>query len=82
MNWTARITRNDPYDGRQDTVTVPFKPLDGIYTVRGRDGWCPSITRILYGRNRIRLRWTALLDGCVRMCTGVMFEVEWRKGYH
>jgi hypothetical protein len=35
----------DPYDGRQDTVTVPSKHLDGLYTVRGRDGWCPSTTR-------------------------------------
>ena len=46
----------DPYDGRQDTVTVPSKHPDGLYTVCGRDGWCPSTTRTLYGRNRIRLR--------------------------
>jgi len=41
------------------TVTVPLMPLDGLYTVRGRDGQCPSTTRMLYGRNCIRLRWTA-----------------------
>ena len=43
----------------KNTVTVPSKPLDGLHTVRERDGWRPSTTRMLYRRNRIRLRWPA-----------------------
>ena len=53
-------TPYDPYDGRQDTIAVPSKLMDGLCTVCGQDGWCPSTTHMLYGRNRIRLRWTAL----------------------
>jgi hypothetical protein len=33
-----------------------------LYTVSRRDGLHPSITRIVYGRNRIRLRWPALSE--------------------
>jgi hypothetical protein len=50
----------EPCDGRQEAVTVPLKPRDMLHTVRRRDGLHPSITRIVYGRNRIRLRWPAL----------------------
>ena len=56
----------EPCDGRQEAVTVPLKPRDMLHTVRRRDGLHPSITRIVYGRNRIRLRWPALVTvGCV-----------------
>jgi len=50
----------NPCDGRQETVTVPSDPRDVMHTVRRRDGLHPSITRKVYGRNRIRLRWPAL----------------------
>jgi hypothetical protein len=46
----------------KNTVTALSKPLDGLYTVRGRDSWHPSITCILYSRNHIWLWWPALAD--------------------
>ena len=57
----------NPCDGRQETITVPLKPRDVLHTVRRQDGLHLSITRIVYGRNRIWLRWPAL---CVRLTTG------------
>ena len=45
----------------KNTITISSMPLDSLYTVRGQDSQCPSTTRMLYGRDRIQLRWTALL---------------------
>jgi hypothetical protein len=50
----------NPCDGCQETVTIPSKPRDVLHTVRRRDSLYLSITRIMYGRNHIRLQWPAL----------------------
>ena len=51
----------DLYDSHQDTITIPSKPMDGLYMVRRQDSWCLSNTHMLYGHNCIQLQWTALL---------------------
>jgi hypothetical protein len=58
---SVRVRNTAPVH-RRETVTVLSKPQDVLHTVRRRDGLHPSITRIVYGRNRIRLRWPALSE--------------------
>jgi hypothetical protein len=50
----------DLYDSCQDTIAILSKLMDGLYTVHGWDGWCPSTTHMLYSHNHIWLQWTAL----------------------
>jgi hypothetical protein len=59
----------DPYDGHQDTVAILSKLMDGLCTICGQDGWCPSITHMLYSCNHIQLPWTALVNtsGCAAL---------------
>jgi hypothetical protein len=53
-----RITRQTAVNM---TVTVPLRPADVEWTVCGRYGQHPYPNRTVYGRNRIRVRWPALL---------------------
>jgi hypothetical protein len=54
--WLPLYEPDNPFDGRQEAVSIPLKPQEVLHTVDRWDGLHPSITRIVYSCNRIWLQ--------------------------
>lgn len=54
------MTRLTRITAVNSTVTAPLNGMDIMHTVQIWDGWHPSIGRMLYGHNHIRVPFPAL----------------------